>query len=275
MSASPENFILTSEQYRDTLFAHSESERTYVFKIEKGEKVLVYFGSAHTNDSEDPIFDEIKAQFDLLKPDMVYIEGWRSVNDNKDKARAFFKDQSLEDLKTEGESHFALKLAIDAGIDFESPEPNFSEEINFLLEKGFSKKDIFYFYLYRDIDQYQRQNKNRNLDECKKYLEPYINRFRIDSGWESTEIDLYVEEIFSELDIDSEEYNRQVDPIPWEGKTQTAINEISRNSSNFRDKYIFERIKEGLKTHNRLFVVYGSAHAVKQEAALRVLIEEL
>ncbi len=275
MSASPENFILTSEQYRDTLFAHSESERTYVFKIEKGEKVLVYFGSAHTNDSEDPIFDEIKAQFDLLKPDMVYIEGWRSVNDNKDKARAFFKDQSLEDLKTEGESHFALKLAIDSGIDFESPEPNFSEEINSLLEKGFSKKDIFYFYLYRDIDQYQRQNKNRNLDECKKYLEPYINRFRIDSGWESTEIDLYVEEIFSELDIDSEEYNRQVDPIPWEGKTQTAINEISRNSSNFRDKYIFERIKEGLKTHNRLFVVYGSAHAVKQEAALRALIEEL
>lgn len=268
-----ESKILSNAEYRDTPFARSESERTYVFQIENGEKKLVYFGSDHTNDPEDPIFGQIKEQFDLLKPDIVYVEGMRFINSNPSKAREIMSEVSTEESKKDGESHFALKLAIDAGTDFESPEPDFSEEIKFVLEKGFSNRDIFCFYIYRDIDQYLRQNKEVTIEECKKYLEPYIKRFRIDSDWESSEIDNYVEEIFSELDVnDHDKYNREVDPIPWEGKPQTVFNEISRNSSNFRDRYIFERIREGLKTHNKLFVVYGSAHAVKQEQALRSLM---
>lgn len=270
------DLILTNEQYKDQPFAHAEGERSYVFELTNGEKKIVYFGSSHTNDPEDPLFEEIKKKFEEANPEIVYIEGWRAINGRKDAVREGLKKQSLEDTKTEGESHFTLKLGVDAGTDFESPEPDSSQEITHLIEKGFSKKDIFFYYIYRDIDQYQRQNKERSIEECKKYLEPYFKGFRRDSGWDSAEVDALEGEILAELDVnDLEKYHAQVDPTPWEGKPQTILNEISRNSSNFRDTYIFERIAEGLKKHNKLFVVYGSAHAVKQEPALRALMENI
>lgn len=272
ISQNPQDLLLTDEQYRETAFAKNE-QRSYVFELENGEKKIVYFGSSHTNDPEDPLFQQIQEKFQESAPEMVYIEGWRSANERKEQIRETLKKENIEDVKKEGESHFALKLAVDAGADFESPEPDFSDEINYLLEKGFSKKDIFYFYMYRDIDQYLRQNKNRSMDECAKYLRPYFARFKKDSDWEENELNLWQEEILSELNVeDDEKYNSAVDPIPWEGKPQIVLNEISRNSSNFRDRYILQRIIEGLKKYNKIFVVYGSAHAVKQEDALRAAI---
>jgi hypothetical protein len=167
-----------------------------------------------------------------------------------------------------------LKLSIDAGTDFESPEPDSSQEISYLIENGFSKKDIFFYYIYRVIDQYQRQNKERSTDECQEYLKPYFESFREDSGWDISELHNLEQEILAELDINDEErYHAQVDPIPWEGNPQTILNEVSRNSSEFRDRHIFERLAEGLRKYDRLFVVYGASHAVKQEPALRALLQ--
>jgi len=270
------DLILTNEEYMNHPFAHTESERSYVFEINNGEKKIFYYGSSHTNESDDPIFKEIKKEFDRINPDIVYIEGWQSINNKKDTVRGVIKKESLDETKLEGENHFTLKLGIDAGKDFESPEPDFQKEIVYLLEKGFSKKDIFFFYTYRDIDQYQRQHKERKLEECKKYIESEFKIFRRDSGWDGAELDLLEKEIVAELDVNNtDKYHLQVDPIPWEGSSQTILNEVSRNSSNFRDEYIFERIAEGLKKHNKIFVVYGSAHAVKQEPALRALIEKI
>ncbi len=270
------DLILTNEEYRNHPFANTEDERSYVFEINSGEKKIFYYGSSHTNESNDLIFKEIKKEFDRINPDIVYIEGWQSINNKKDAVREFVKKESLDETKLEGENHFTLKLGIDAGKDFESPEPDFSKEIVYLLEKGFSKKDIFFFYIYRDIDQYQRQHKERKLEECKKYIESEFKIFRRDSGWDGAELDLLEKEIVAELDVHNvDKYHLQVDPIPWEGQPQTVLNEVSRNSSHFRDEYIFERITEGLKKYNTIFVVYGSAHAVKQESALRALFEKI
>lgn len=270
------DLILTNEQYKDQPFAHAEGERIYTFELTNGQKKILYFGSAHTNNPDDPIFEDIKKRFDELDPEIVYVEGWRSINDKKDAVREGAKNFSLEETKSEGESHFTLKLAVDADADFESPEPESSQEITYLIQKGFSKKDIFFYYIYRDIDQYQRQNKERSAEECKKYLKPYFKGMRRDSGWDDIELDALEQEVLTDLDVDDpEKYHAQVDPIPWEGKPQTVLNEISRNSNNFRDRYIFERIADGLNKYDRLFIVYGSAHAVKQEPALRALLENI
>lgn len=268
------NLILTSEEYKDTPFAKAEKQRSYVFEIEKAGKKIVYFGCSHINDPEDLLFDEIKKKFDEAKPEMVYIEGIHAANSNKEKFRDYVKRQDYEEVKKEGEPHFVLKLAVEAGINFESPEPEFSQEIIFMVERGFSKKDIFYFYMYRVIDQYQRKNKIWNNKDCENYLTPYYNRFCTESGWEQKDLDQMFEIIIAELEINNpEKYKREVDPIPWEGMHQTVLNEISRSSSNFRDRYIFMRIAEGLKIYNKIFVVYGSAHAVKQEPAFLALLE--
>jgi hypothetical protein len=267
------NLILTNEQAREHPFYHTEGEeRTYVFRLEEGGKRLTYFGSPHTNDPADPVFDQIAQSFSEIDPDMVYVEGMDWINKRKDDARGEASQISLERTKQENEAYFVLKLGIDAGADFESPEPALSDEINYLLSKDFLGDDIFRFYLYRDIDEYLRGHGTKSLEDCKSYLEQHLNSFREASGWGDENLDRFEEQLLSELDVGNGAfYNAQVDPIPWEDKPQTVLNEISRGSNRFRDEHIFERIVEGLKTHNHLFVVYGSAHAVMQEPALRAL----
>jgi len=267
--------ILTDEQYREHPFATTESERAYLLELKKGDKQLVYFGSPHIYDPEDPLFEEIQRKFVEFKPEIVYVEGREFINTQKDKVREVLGKESLESVKLDGESHYVLKLAVDAEIDFESPEPDFSKEIAALLEKGYVKKDIFTFYMYRVIDQYQRLHGEKSIEGCKKHLGNSFRQFRKESGWEAEELDKFESELVSELDIeDRKKYRRQVDPIPWEGNPQSVINEISRQSSSFRDRFILERITEGLKKYSRVFVIYGSAHAVKQEPALRSLFGE-
>ena len=271
------NLILTSEQYKDHPFTHAEDQGSYVFELESEDKKLVYFGSKHTNDPGDPLFEKIEEKFKETNPEIVYVEGISRVHDEKELMRDELKKMTTEDAKKYGENFFALKLTADAeqNIDFESPEPDFSSELQFLQSGDFSNKDIFTYYMYRDIDQYQRQHKVKDSEECIKYLASYFKRFRQSSSWNEEELNFLENELVSELNVsDEKHYSEQVDPIPWKGQRQTVINEISRASSNFRDRYIFERIAEGLKKYNKIFVVYGSAHAVKQEPALRGLLHQ-
>jgi hypothetical protein len=271
-----EGLILTNEQYREHPFAHSEEPRAYVFELRKGSKIILYFGSNHISDPQDPMYRQIAEKFSEINPDMVYIEGMQKINTNNIKVRERILTSTLDSTKLEGENSFTLKLAVDAGIDFESPEPEFAEELAHLLHKGFSKQNIFNYYMYRDIDQYQRMHKNRDAGECERDLKSYIRYFRTISAWNTEEVDYFEQDVLSHLNVDDESfYHIQVDPIPWEGNPQTVINEISRGSSSFRDNHIFQRITQGLKTHNRIFIVYGSAHAVKQEPALRALINTI
>ncbi len=268
------DLILTAEEYKETPFAAGRGKRTYVYEVENGEKKIVYFGAWHTNDPEDQLFDEIKAKFDEIQPDIVFIEGWWSINGRKDQVREALSKRNIEDIKTEGEPSFVLKLAVDAGIDFESPEPITPDEIIYLVEQGFSKRDIFFFYVYRDISQYQRQNENGTNEGCAEYLKPFIKNIRSSSGWSEEELDSFEKEVLAELDVnDHEKYHRQVDPIPWDDAPQTKINEITKASGVCRDRYMVERVVEAMKTHNKLFVVFGTAHAVMQEPAVREVMK--
>ncbi len=267
------DLILTHKQFSEHPFAHDGSQRAYVFEVTVGNKKLVFFGSSHTNDPEDHLFTEIEEKFKELQPEIVFVEGMEGINKSKDRVRERVTREDVDEVKSEGESHFTLKLGVDAGIDFQSPEPTFSDEIAYLIGKDFSKEDIFRFNIYRNIDQYQRQNKEPSVEACKEYLKPYFGTFRKYSGWSESELDAFEREILETLNIqDRTTYHNQVDPIPWEDRPQTIINEISRNSSDFRDRYIFERIAEALKKYDRLFIVYGSAHAVKQEPAIKALL---
>lgn len=266
------NFIMTGQEYQRTSFSRDPKVRSYVFKLKNDKKEIVYFGSSHINDPEDPLFENIKEEFEKAKPDMVYIEGWASINNKKDSIRNKMRKVSYLDMKLKSESHYVLKLAVEAGADFESPEPDFYQELLYQLDNGFSKKDIFSYYIYRVIDQYGRQHKDRSIKDCKKYLEPYFSEFYQESKWSTEEINLFKKEILDELDVeDLEKHHVQVDPTSWEENEQTIINEVASNSTRFRDRYIFERIFEGLKKYNKIFVVYGSSHAVMQEPAFKEL----
>ena len=60
-------------------------------------------------------------------------------------------------------------------------------------------------------------------------------------------------------------------PIPHE----TTINEISRQSSYYRDAYIVKEIASTLKSYNRILIIYGWSHAIMQERALNQIAQQI
>lgn len=241
-------------------------------KITSNGKHLTYFGSTHTNNPDHPVFKEIEDAFREAAPDFVYVEGMEQINGNPNHARERVARMSVTEAKMRGESMFVLKLAVDAGIPFESPEPRHRIEIEHLVRSGFSRIDVFNFYMYRIIAQYQREHDVRTPEECKKYLMPFLRWFETESQWPSEELEVFERALLGSLDTNDESYATLVDPMPWMERPRHVTNEVAAASSQFRNEFALERVAAGLKEHNRLFAVYGSGHAVELEPALRVIV---
>jgi hypothetical protein len=264
--------ILSDKEYLHHPFVTVERQRSYVFEVTKGSKYLSYFGSDHTTEIGDPLFPKIQKAFEDARPQLVLVEGMESINDSKEEVDEIARNISLRESMEFGESSYVLKLAIDSGVEFESPEPNFSLEIQMLLDKGYTKKDIFTFYAYRDIYQYQRDHKDRHMEALREFLAPILQKLRVSSKASQEEITSFTNELFSDIDLNSDKYAKESDPIPWPEHPQVVTNDISRASNDFRDRHIVERIAEALKNYDRVFVIYGATHAVKQEPAIRALL---
>jgi len=153
------------------------------------------------------------------------------------------------------------------------PEPTNKALYNYLLARGFSREQIFVWDFLRTLTQHNQH----------KYVELFLEKFKEVTNWEDFDYSLkhameLCEQILGRpVDIENEpNVTDFTDPIPWEDKRniQTVLNRISESSSVFRDRKIVSDIVEALKTHKRIFIVYGASHAVMQEPALRKLLEK-
>src|SRR3989344_5928624 len=172
-----------------------------------------------------------------------------------------------------GEQGFTLKLAAKAGAKIESPEPNFKDEIQYLIDQGFQKDEIFAFYTYRQIDQYYRTPKEIPLEE---YLQPYVNEFKDTADWQDFDYSIeHLKEIGNTIwgkvgDIlkkDKEE--SRWNPVPSEVKQWTNVNVIAQQSCYFRQNFIMQRAQKTMEEKDRLFIVFGASHAYMLEPGFK------
>lgn len=274
--------IMTAEEY-----SKLEHPTPYLYELKDGEKELHYFGAYHSRNPEDGIFKDIEKKFGEVAPDLVLIEGMSNI---RQKRESFEKNQlKLGDdevavrknvIDAAGESGFALLLAIEKGIDCESPEPENSDMYGALLEQGFSKDDIFAEQVFLVLPQYHRQTEKTGF---KEYAEPYIDSFKKATNWKDFDysyehaLEAAQKAIGKDIDVENDEHSLDyVDPIPWENKkeAQTVMNQIARATSQYRDKFMVSEMAKALETHKKIFVVFGASHAVMQEPALRELMQK-
>ncbi len=266
-----EKLLLSNAEFAEHQF-HSSSERSYVYTIEVAGKAVLFFGASHTNDPEDEQFADLKDYFDKFKPDIVLVEGKSGIEQKANKIQQTLKVSDISYTKTKGEGTYALKLAVDQNVDFGSPEPNFLDEIS-MQEERYARKDIFSYYIYRMIDQYLRTKSTYSVTECKEYLQPQVDWFTLGCKWPSDEVEKYFEDIIQSLDLTNPLlYKEAVTPVPFTGKSWSIINEISNTSSQYRDIYLLRELNKILDNYNRVMVVYGSAHAVRLESALKSMM---
>jgi len=268
--------IMTAEEY-----SRIKHATPYTFEFKREEKELYYFGAPHTRDPSSPLFTEIERAFNKANPDIVFVEGL-NIRGDKIKFNEMVKSTIHKELIDRmGESGFTLKLAVEKGIDWESPEPSDEDLYNNLLAQGFSKDEIFACDVFNILPQYNRQIKREGF---KKYVSGFIDRFKRATNWDGFDYSYehairLGEQIFDEtVDVENDPNALdRTDPIPWDEKKekQTILNRISEASSLFRDKKIVKDILEAFKTHKRVFVVYGASHAVMQEPALKKSFESV
>jgi hypothetical protein len=265
--------IMSASEYAQRTEAGEKLEST--FELREGNKTLYYFGASHTSNPDDPMFAKIEQEMDRFKPEKVYVEGFRRINSATAEEKEKIKTEPMAKWIKDGEALYTAKLAIEKGIEVESPEPGIEEMEH--MKTLFKPEDIFSYYIFRVVYQYQnhyKQSKDFGLEHFKKYIQRYIDSLKSNAGWDQETSSRLEAGFWNNLKIDDFDfYARQSDPIPWNDNEQTIVNQVSRESSKFRDEYIVERIAEGLKKHDRVFIVYGSSHAKKQKAALEELIK--
>jgi len=267
--------IMTAEEY-----SHTEHATPYIFELQTGDKELRYFGSPHVRDPKNPLFAEIEAAFNEANPDIVFVEGV-SVRGDKTKfderVKAASREEAIEHM---GEPGFTLKLGVEKEIEWRSPEPTDEDLYNDLLAKGFSKEQIFAWDVFHILPQYNRLMDKKGF---KPYVQGFVERFKQATNWEGFDysyeraIQLGEQILGRSVDVENEPDALDfIDPIPWEEKKdkQTILNRIGEASSLFRDRKIVSAIADALKTHKRVFIVYGASHAAMQEPALRKLLEQ-
>ena len=130
-------------------------------------------------------------------------------------------------------------------------------------------------YFCRQISQIQ---KNQELANFKEYM---VNSFLVyikENGFPMDEPESEYEKIIKNYkNLFDKEFNRKnfnpqnVSPV----YNKTILNEINREVSEFRDIYIVNEIKKELLINNKIFVLIGGSHVVKQEPLLKYYFEEI
>lgn len=262
--------IMTAEEY-----AQIRHERPYIFELKDGDKELSYFGARHSYDPENSQFSELEKVFDEVSPDIVFVEGISKVGNKKERNEKVKSTSRDEMIKNIGEPGLAIKLAVEKGIEWRSPEPSGKDLYNFCVEQGFSKDEIFAWVILHLLPQYQRGVEKSGF---KNYVHRFIERFREDTNWENFDytyengVKIAEQIIGRQIDVENESNAGDfVDPIPWDAKkeNQTVINRVGRATSVFRDRKIVSEIIEAFNNHKKVFVVFGASHAVMQEPALK------
>lgn len=258
-------------------------EVPYIYDVSFSNRSLRYFGVNHVYEHTSALFPLLKSEIQAFHPDLILVEGCEPLRrvHPKEERKAFLQAYSqkseMEAIHEFGEAGYAILEALSGGIDVLCAEPSFSDEVQNLLKRGYDKKVLFLYYIYRTLPHWLEIGQ---APEFEEYAKRDI-QMMVETGlWSRGECTLEeVERLSHEMWGGGIPFDdrRALDLRFWpsyfggEGIPSTAVNDAARASVYFRDHFIVSEICTALEEHQRIFVVYGSQHAVFQERSLKAL----
>lgn len=250
--------ILSFEQFNKI-----EYKTPYILEIQKGKKHLIFYGSDHSNDSTNPMFDDIEKRFLDMEPEIVFNEGGSPPSlDDRNKA-----------IQKYGEAGFLRYLGKKHNIPVKNIEPSLKDQFDFFL-KRYSRNDLLLMYFCRQILQLQRMEESVHID-FENYMSGFLQQlqkegFPISDEEVTLKYLITIYEGFFNEEFDWKKFNREnISPMSH----NNILNEIYREVSQFRDRYIVRQISDSFKKYDKVFVVMGAGHAIIQEPVLRSLFK--
>lgn len=250
-------------------YALADHPIPYVIRLgEPGGGELLYFGSRHTFDPDHPQVDHIMRLWQEFQPTLAFYEGGGPAAPPGD---------TMEQAVRRGAEPGLIRYLAEAGsVRAQSPEPDQALEVDYLSHR-YSAEQIKLFYVLRQVSQYVSYA-NRELsiplgERVVGALEAFGSDPRLDGRpRDLDELEILCRELLPALngwrDVTLEFFRPNPDdPVRF-------TNRISAELGDLRDTHISERIIKAVRSGERLFVVMGSSHPVRQEDVLRRALED-
>ncbi len=253
----------------------------FSFHLQQGERQLLYLAVEHTNNPANPQSAALERHFSELKPDVVLYEGPTSDSPIPDRDTAIRYGEKALTIYLAQQYNKALEPE-EQPVIMEStdiPDDMWIEEFR---KRGYSNEQIAVLDILRKthgVGENIRRNtsltgeqKTRALEEDEK-IRTNFEAFMAEKGfpnlfpllpksdghaWDTQTVQEEVKR------LTGQDLNLGLNPL-----TIPELKKMFDDESIFRDEYIVKKIAETTKQHDRVMIVMGSGHALREEAALR------
>lgn len=235
-------------------------------ELNAGNKALFWFSGIHSNDPNHEMFEDIEKAFTVFDADYVLVEG-----DYDDRY------QNIEDpfqVRLHGESAYVTYLSRKNNIPISSIEPPMSDQLKF-LQKEYKSSDILAMYMLRQINQMQRESKNKPIDFFN-YMKKFASKYQMKNSFEAVNRNKIIELLEPHIGFKVTSKNwKNINAYEIVYNETGTINDIYNDILAFRDEYSVKLIKEKLNEYDRLFIMMGADHIKVQREALEKYFDEL
>ena len=246
--------LMTWAEYRQV-----DHATPYVLDLCAGGGRLLYFGAKHSFDARDVQMALIEEMWADVEPTVAFNEGGDPPT---------LADRS-EAIRLNGEAGLIRHLAAKHGVKIASLDPPKSK-IAEHLQKRYPPEQVKLFFLLGAVQTHRRNP-----------TEPFETRMqRVFSNFASTRWLQGPPNSMTELQSTYRRYlpgtledlsDASFDPQ----KSHTFLNEMSRQSNDFRDEFMVELLLRNLRNGDRVFAVVGASHVVMQEEMIRAAVARL
>lgn len=232
----------------------------YVLRLDYEDAALVYYGSWHTQDPEDPQIAEIQRLWDEFGPTVA-------VTENR---MGLFAGTLPMGVSVFGEFATMYALGRRDGLPVYTLEPRWDAEVA-EMKQAFPAEEVTLFYTLR---VFLSERGDADPDEVDDLAAHLLKKRGSRPGLEGTLPDLAAldrlwDERFAHLGPWRELPRGSVDPSAG----GTRLNEIATIANEIRDRHAVRVILDLMGRGERVFAVAGGSHVVKQEPVIRAGIE--
>lgn len=244
-------------------------EPPFVARYGRGLKQLSYVGARHESGITSKTFLLINGEFARLKPQIVIVEG---IPRNAGVNNPVFAAQARQHAGNM-ESYYAVSLAVAANALFEGGEPAPQETEEWLLNKGYTEKDIFGHDILQEMPVWKRQKSAVGFSEFYRDASQNISSmYRLAPGNIMSETEFkawYAQKNYRQFDAEAVTIK---ETAPYDDEYSLFTQKMSFEISRIRDMAICRTIADALNDFDRVMVVYGAGHfGMEQEILGKML----
>ena len=236
-------------------------EWPYVVEIEGHKGAVLYYGSWHTNDPDDPQIADMTEKWTAFGPTVMVTEN----------TGGFHLPGARRRIKSLGEFGHAIDLAKQGQVPLWTLEPTWDQEIAQVLEE-YSAEEATVFYTLRVF--LSERPPDARLDQIESLARKLLKKRGARPGLNRTVTTLeHMDQVWKNQLGEPSDWRRADPSSVWPKDDGSRIQQLSARVNQVRDRHAAQIILDLVNQGERVFAVAGGSHTVKQEPVLRAGIK--